>query len=502
MRQMMTTRIRQHHPGSYKKYLKVISITIGLSVFFIQPLSALCQDKPVELSLNKAIETALANNLSVQLSRQDLEIARGATEAEQGIFDNLFEASVGTGKTRLTPIVQNGILDEDAHSLNASVSKRLTTGTELGLSWNNGYNSNNSSYALITPLYSSGVDLTISQPLLKGLGSEVQTAGIRAAEKNVETAIFLVHREAAELTSQVRKAYWELVSSWQDIEVLELSLTLAKQLETETSTKIETGLLADVEIYQPQAEVARREQNLIGGERAVGVAEDTLRYLLNNEDWSRALTPTDRPQIVKEIPDLSSVLERALTNRPDIRAADMKTDAAEITSLSMRNNTLPSLNLFGSMGLTGNEASYGNAVDRLTSDSDTRWQVGVNFSHSLENSTAEGQYRQAKALLKRAKTSADLLRQQTRSLARQTVRDIKLSLKAIEATRKTTIFSEKRLEAEQIKFDVGRATTYDVLVAQEAYSAAVADEYRARIIYAQSLAELDRIQGIVRFHIP
>ncbi len=345
-------------------------------------------------------------------------------------------------------------MSEDITSWNASLLKRLTPGTELGLSWSNGYNNNNSDYSLINPLYTSGVDLKISQPLLRGRGSEVQTAGIRAAEQKVEAAVFLVHREAAELTSQVRKAYWELVSSWQDIEVLELSLTLARQLEDETKSRIETGLLADVEIYQPQSEVARREQNLIGGERAVGVAEDTLRYLLNNKEWRRSLTPTDRPAVMETIPQLDIVLERALANRPDILAADMEIEAAKSTSTSMKNKTLPLLDVFGSMGLVGNEENYGNAVDRLTNDSDTRWQVGVSFSRPLGNRGAEGQYRQARANVNRAKTQAELLRQQTRNLVRQAVRDVKLSRKAIEATRKTTLSSRKRLGGEQTKFDV------------------------------------------------
>ncbi|AGF77820.1 outer membrane protein [Desulfocapsa sulfexigens DSM 10523] len=467
-------------------------------ILCLQATTALCEEAALDLTLSQAIETALSNNLNIQLSRQDLEIARGGSDLEHGSFDTLLETGVGAGETRLTPTVQGSALSEDTGYWNTTLSKRMVTGTEFGLSWNNDYYDSDSSYLLIDPLYSSGVDLTISQPLLQGMGNEVQTAGIRAAAKRTEAAIFLVHREAAELCSQVRKAYWELVSSWQDIEALELSLTLARKLEEETRSKIETGVLADVEIYQPQSEVARREQNLIGGERAVGVAEDTLRYLMNNQEWNRPLNPTDRPVVEEKIPSLDTVLERALVNRPDIRAADMEKEAAEIISVAMKDKTLPSLNLFGSVGLGGNEDSYGNAVDRLSNDGDTRWQAGVKFSLPLENRSAEGKYRQAKAQAVRAKIGAELLRQQTRSLARQAVRDVRLSLKAIEATRKTSLSSQKRLEGEQTKFDVGRATTYDVLVAQEAFSRALADEYRAQILYVQVLAELDRIQGIVR----
>jgi len=50
----------------------------------------------VELTLSQAIQTALANNLGIQLSREELEIVRGGSEAEQGIFDSYFErGSIG-----------------------------------------------------------------------------------------------------------------------------------------------------------------------------------------------------------------------------------------------------------------------------------------------------------------------------------------------------------------------------------------------------------------------
>ena len=79
---------------------------------------------------------------------------------------------------------------------------------------------------------------------------------------------------------------------------------------------------------------------------------------------------------------------------------------------------------------------------------------------------------------------------------RTTLRDVQLALKAMEATKKTSLASQKRLEAEQAKFDAGRATTLDVLTAQEAYSEALSQEKLAEVSYAVALAELDRIQGL------
>ena len=69
--------------------------------------------------------------------------------------------------------------------------------------------------------------------------------------------------------------------------------------------------------------------------------------------------------------------------------------------------------------------------------------------------------------------------------------------KAVEATIKTSLATQKRLEAQQAKFEVGLATTYDVLVAQESYAQALAGENLSKVQLAIASAELDRIQGLV-----
>ncbi|HBH30360.1 MAG TPA: hypothetical protein DDX81_00365, partial [Desulfofustis sp.] len=115
----------------------------------------------------------------------------------------------------------------------------------------------------------------------------------------------------------------------------------------------------------------------------------------------------------------------------------------------------------------------------------------------LDNSFARGRYRQSVAQLNSNRTSLALLKQEIRRSVKVTVRDVELALKAIEATTKTALANRKRLEAEQVKFEAGRATTLDVLIAQQDFSTALSTENRAKVAYAQTLAELDRIQGII-----
>ena len=473
--------------------MKLNKIFAAIITVMIWPCLVLAEGE-IKLTVNEAIDIALKNNLNLELIRQGAEMAENTVMANEGMFDPLLEAEVG-GEVKHSTAIAPGLADyEKAGSWQAKISKKFKTGTEIGLAWDNNRYWNDTDYNTINPAYTSGFSLEFSQPILRGFGIENQTADIRAAQKEVEAASFMVESEAADLAADVKLSYWQLVSAWQDIEVLKLSLSLARKLEEETQEKISTGLLAEVEIFQPQSIVALREQQLIVGERAIGLAEDRLKLILNTDDWSASISPRDRPEIKEVKIDSEQILANALANRPDLKAAKSVIGASRINAEKLKDNIRPWLSLNGSVGINGTDDDYGNAMSMSDGVYD-QWQVGLVFRTFLDNKSSKSQYRIAQIALARDKTNLNLLKQQIRSLTRAVVRDVRLSLKTVEAAGKTTIASKKHLEAEQAKFDIGLSTTFDVLTAQEAYSQAMADEYHARIAFVQSLAEIDRIQG-------
>ncbi len=451
-----------------------------------------------KLSLSQAIKEALYNNLDLKLDKQRLVEAMGATKAEEGIFDTVLTAQTGIGKTRLTPLVPDGADEESVADWSAGLQKTFTPGTLVELNWENNKLDTSPQTLLIDPAYSSGVSLRISQPLLQGFGPDNQTALIRAARKQEDARAMIVENTSADLAAAVIGSYWDLVFSYQDIEVQKISLELAQKLLEETNDRIEAGKLAEVELFRPQSEVARREEGLISAERTIGLAEDRIKILLNSKDWEMAIEPSDLPSTETQQFDASLILANTLRNRPDLKAAKLNQEAAAIIVSNAEDRTRSSLELFGALGLSGTDDNYGNSLDNLASDSDSSWQVGLAFSRPLDNSLAEGRLIQAQASLNQAKTNSEILEQDIRRAVRSAIRDVRLAIKNLDATRKTSLASLKGLEAEQVKFEAGRGTTLDVLVAQESYAEALSQENLAAISYAKTLAELDRIQGIIR----
>ena len=149
-----------------------------------------------------------------------------------------------------------------------------------------------------------------------------------------------------------------------------------------------------------------------------------LKILLNSEKWLTSFQPTDQPATEPVILDLPTIIDNALKNRPDIKAADLLIEAAQFEEEKAKDDIRPDLSLVGDVGLTGTSDSYGDSLDNSLRNPDNLWQVGVTFSMPLENRGAKGNYQQARASHYRAKTNAELLRQQIRKSVRTTVRDV------------------------------------------------------------------------------
>ena len=479
--------------------MRKIVFIIGLLVTFFSPAECMAEAaaEGVRLGLDEAVREALANNLGLQLRKDDVESAAGARQAAEGEFDIIARAEGGARQKEYAPLIPESVEKDTLADWSAGVQKKFGTGTEVSVNWSNTRYSSRPASPFLDPAYSSGLSIGVRQPLLQGFGSDRQTAGIRASEKNIAAASQLVGSEAANLAAGVKAAYWNLVFAWQDKTVRELSLALARKLLEETEERIRAGRLAEVEIYQPRSEIARREENLILADRTIGLFEDELKLLLNSRDWHLTYVPADLPPTAPIFPDPQAVEANALANRQDLKAAELAIEAARIEEEVARDNIRPVLDLVGLVGQGGTEERYGDSLRDAVEEPETEWQAGLAFSVPLENNAAKGRFRQAGAAHSRAKNQAQLLRLEVQKSVRTTVRDVGLAIKAMEATRKTSIATEKRLEAEQAKFEVGRATTFDVLTAQDAYSQALSQEKQSQVAYALALAELDRIQGLV-----
>jgi len=449
----------------------------------------------VELRLEEAVRTALLENLALKRSALDVESARADVLVNEGEFDPAFGVDLLYSYEKRQS-VSRLVSPEDREVIyDLSFGGKLRTGTEYTLEWANRKVKTNLFFADLDRYYSSELRLNLSQPLLKGLGRDVQEARVRAAISAVGSAGLRDRRRAEEIILDTGSAYWELGFRMVELDVARLSLRFAEALLNEIRQKIEIGTLAPIEAYEAEAEVYSRREAIINAEKALKDAGDNLKRILNLPDWSKDIFPSDQPTppAVARIPEepLSDVLQR----RFDYRAALEDIRNREILEKFYRNQTLPELNILGGAGLNAAQGELGRTYSDLGSTDYYSWEVGLGFSLPLENRTAKGTYNKARYEADKAKLAATELEQNILYELREARRALMASGQTIEAAESRRIAAQKRFEAERERFRVGFAVLNDVFRLEVDYNTAVSDENRARANYAIALMRLEQASG-------
>ncbi|MBI5025771.1 MAG: TolC family protein [Nitrospirae bacterium] len=476
-----------------KKLILHFAICIFI-VFLFQPANAFPAEK-IELTLKEAIKTALSENLDLVTERYNPKIQEAGVTVEEGQFDPNLGMSLNEAFSKSQAVTTLAGTEDRTLTFDISLGQKLKTGTTYELKWSNIRTRGNSSFLRINPYYISEAVLSVTQPLLKDFGMEVQEGRINIAKNSLDSARLGLDAKSMEIIANVEKAYWDLVLAYEEFEVSKLSLSLAQRLLKESRARVEAGVLAPVEVLQAEAEVASREEALLSAQKAIRDFEDKLKAAMNYKDWEIEISPVDRPGRPGTVPAISDVMQEALKNRQDYQQAKLDIKSKEISKRITENQTLPGLSFVGAVGLNGLDGTYGNSLDRLSSGNYYSWQLGLELKIPLGNRTARGNAIKARLEEDKAKTGLQVIEQKMTLEVREAVRTLELSIKKIDATLKTRELAHKRLEAEEEKFRVGMSTAYDVLVFQESYAKALNNEKRALMDYAKAEVELKKVKG-------
>jgi outer membrane protein TolC len=207
----------------------------------------------------------------------------------------------------------------------------------------------------------------------------------------------------ASTVAQVRNAYWELVFGILNLENQRASLDLSSKLVQDNRARVEIGTMAPIDIVQAQAEEATRRQNLVNAEATLQNTELNLKRLIvsgtDDPMWTATLNATDRPSPSPEAIDLEGAVRNALANRTDLLSQKKTIDSANIALRSLRNQTLPTLNMVGTYRLDGRggrqsdpaipPSNWWDALGGVGNFDAPTWTVRLDFAYPLGQSQAE-----------------------------------------------------------------------------------------------------------------
>lgn len=472
----------------------------------------------MRLTLDEAVRLALERNLGLDVIRYDRQVARLRIDQAMGIYDLSMFGGVSSSHDE-SPAASNldgaDVQEQDREGFSFGVGQLFPTGGSGSVNWVNGRFETNSQFAILNPSFSSGLDLTFEQPLLKGFGRSATEYGIEIARNSDQIAGQLFLQQVISTLQRVEDAYWTLVEARYQLVVAEESLKLAQELHQNNKTRVEVGTLAPLELVSSEAGIATREEDIIRARAAVAAAEDQIRWLLNlveAEHYAKTIVPETEAAIPPVAIDLDTALDTALASRSELEVQRTNIRGKEIDAAFYRQDLRPSLNLratYGFNGVGGDvilrdqngevieviDGNWGDAVEQMTDLDYPGWSIALEFGFPLQNRTAKARNAIAEVELEQGKVVLSDLEQKITTEVRTAVRDVETARQQIQSAEVSVRLAEKNLDAERRKFENGLSTSYQILLVQEDLTAARSRQVSAIASYRRALVEYQRSIG-------
>jgi outer membrane protein len=428
-------------------------------------------------------------------------------------------------------------------SANFSYLQGFQWGSNISLGFNNTHVTSNNPTNTYTPFLASTLQFRLTQHLLQGFGFAPNRRFIQIAKTNREISDVVFRLQVTTTVDQIQNMYWDLVNAYENVKVQQDALALANKTLSDNKKQVEIGTLAPIEVVRAESTVATDQQQL-----TVAQTNLELQQLLMKNALSRTLVdpaladadviPTDTmllPEVEPVVPT-QDLVDSALSRRPELAEARMNLHNTAISNKAIRNNLLPSLDLFayyGGSGIGGDvnpilqtcqpgqnpisnfcfdpnraappfraahSVGYSNTLNQLVNSSAPDKGVGVTLSIPIRNRVAQALQIRSELEYRQEQMRLQQIENQIRIEVRNAQFAVQQNRAGVAAAQAAVDLAQQSLEAEQKKYALGASTSTLVLQQSSALTQSRSNLVGARASYEKARVELDRATGQLLEH--
>lgn len=436
------------------------------------------------VELTAVVLAAAERDPSVRAAGVRFKELAGAAEAAQGQFDLVGDFGLSWNQQRTSARDQTEkkvTLDTQRLSLDAAVVQPLVWGTLIRASWTNEFTSTDNPFLNCVPgvasdqCFESRLELSVTQPLLRGFGRTVNTLAETRVDADTEVARARKAATAANVVQAVVLAWVELSFAEADVRIRQRALELAATQERSARRQVEGGRLAPVDLAVVEQAVAERTQALFVAEQRA--AERRAEILLRSG--------VDVPSAALPAPfaweaDAVGTAAAAEAANPDLKVLDAQVTRQTTELPALRDRTRAQLDLAVSAAQSGLDKDLGGAIAALPDNDSAFYGASLSLTFPFQNRTAEGELYQAEQAVERAHLERAAQVQAIQLTADSALRALRTAEQAQVLAETVARLAEKSLAAEQRRLELGRATQLDVLGVQQKSAEADLAVERAR----------------------
>jgi outer membrane protein len=417
----------------------------------------------------------------------------------------------------------SNIIREHGLLANLGYMQAFSPGTQLTVSANTDALNESDINNNLNPANTGYLSVALTQPLLQGFGIRVNRRFIRIAKNEDKIADFTFRQQLIATVADTTRLYFDLVSLTADLEVKRQSLTASQRLYDDTKNRVEQGTDAPLQLTSAQAQLEIAKQDYISSEGLTLQQELLLKELLTRKGISDPALADARINTISAIPPpqqediapLSSLVDQASRNRPDLVLARTQLENSNIQLEGSRNAMLPQLNIVASMqnnGIAGqmNAAGgpnvtappanlvggYGTVENQIFSRDYPSFTAGIQFNFPLRNRVARADVTRDQLEIRATEVRMRQLDSQVRLQVGNAQIALKQAKSAYIAAVEARKLQEQAVNVEQARYDEGVDILLTLIQYQRDLAQARSSEVTALGVYAKAKAALERAVGL------
>lgn len=341
------------------------------------------------------------------------------------------------------------------------------------------------------------VSVSFAQPLLRGRGRWLYEANERRAEISRDASVLQRRLVAIQAVQTVVSAYWDLVLAERQIAITQASLDLANKRLELTTIGNQGGKIPRSEIPAVQQIIATREEELLGAELGVLDRSIAMRRAAGlpigaGELGLRVGADLETRDITL---DLGKLTERAWAASPELAQLAKQDSVALLDIQVTENGLLPQLDAALTLGPMGQDEKFTGALENLVKLKSIAIGGSLTYQRGFGQEDVRGRAREIREQRKRLEVSAFDIRAQIAQTMARAVAQLELAKRRLALSQRAIDLAKENIQIETDRFNLGKATNFDVLNRSEELRQAELRKAQAMIDWHKAEAVIDALTG-------
>lgn len=318
------------------------------------------------------------------------------------------------------------------------------------------------------PTYTGSYSLNMNVTLYDGL-SNINT--LKQSRIQHQSDVYSAEKTANSIQLQIIQAYYQILYAHESVQTNEEIVAVAERELERTKAKLEVGKGSKVNVAQMESQYQQNCYNLVNARNQEAANILTLKQLLQldtNADFAIDYQSFSTDDVMALLPSVDDAQQMALANLPDMKAAELNVQSAELATKIAKAGYQPTLSLSAGVTSSNGNTYSGNFAEQVGDH--MRENIGLTLSVPIWDG------RRTRSSVDKSKiqlSSAMMSQEDTRLDICNTIASLHLDITSAQARYASAVKNEasakESFDLMEQRYDIGLESVVDLLTEKNTY---------------------------------